>query len=270
MFCQNCGKKIEDDANFCEFCGGKVSTATASAPVRTVSSHHPASEPYSYKKDGRRERSGKTNLPLSIGLVVLALAAAVLLWKGGVLDFGKGKGTPVVQSGSGPETQGSGGTAQPETRTPSGADLSTGERPTWEEFRWYLDDVQKNGVWKDAVQFTDFDQMLGSWKAYIVYDPYHNMDSYAEEILNVELTGSAAEAHAVMDWYIIYWGEEPYDVSTEEDSIFSGSYENGEWYLTGSGNIIISQFYIHEGKQYAFGSLLTPDGVIADLVLMRP
>lgn len=249
MFCQHCGKKIEDDAYFCEFCGGKVNTATAPAPVHTASSPDPTGEPYSYREDRRRERSRKSKLPLIIGLVVLAVAAVALLpWRPGLLDFGKGKDTPL-----------------------SGSYLSTGERPTREEFRWYLDDVQKNGVWKDAVQFTGFDQMLGGWKAYIVYDPYRNMDSYAEEILNVELTGPAAEAHAVLDWYAMYWeGEAPYDESKQEDSIFSGSYENGEWYLTGSGNIIISQFYTHGGKQYAFGTLLTPDGVIADLVLMRP
>ena len=55
----------------------------------------------------------------------------------------------------------------------------------------------------------------------------------------------------------------------EEDTEFVGRYEDGVFELTGSGNLSIGPFYEYQGKYYGFGSLLTPDGTTADVLLMR-
>ena len=68
---------------------------------------------------------------------------------------------------------------------------------------------------------------------------------------------------------ILWNGEPPYDESGEGDSEFVGSYEDGVFELTGSGNLSIGPFYEYQGKYYGFGSLLTPDGTTADVLLMR-
>ena len=41
MYCENCGKKIPDNAAFCEFCGEKTKQPTSAAGYAAAESEHP-------------------------------------------------------------------------------------------------------------------------------------------------------------------------------------------------------------------------------------
>ena len=55
-----------------------------------------------------------------------------------------------------------------------------------------------------------------------------------------------------------------------EDSVFLGKWENGGLWASGAGTIRLTQFYEQSGKQYAIGTMDTPDGIPALVALVRP
>lgn len=297
MFCEHCGERIPDDSAFCEYCGGAVTGAApaaseprqaapepAFAPRRAAAAPVPEPRPAPAPAAAPR-RSGKG---VVVALVaVIAIAAAGI---GAFLLLG-GEGTPPAPNG----TAGSASSALPASSagaaasssnsaatdaepgpdaskpsTPRGQELSTKTAPTLEEFAWY-DEVSRNGLWADVAPATDFDEMLGWWKCYIVYDPSRTMDSHARELAVVQVTGTEASAEMAVDGRMIYFeGAEPFDESDQPPFSYTGTYGEGGFELTGSGNVSIGEFFYRDGKQYGLGVLLTPDGIPADFYLMRP
>lgn len=188
--------------------------------------------------------------------VLLVLGAAVYMIAVSSRDTMSGE----VQVAGWPERSG----------VPAAADVSTTNHPTLEEFEWY-DAVRKDGVWQDAEGMQAFDALIGSWKGMIAYAVDRKMEPYARELLNVNITGQEQSCHLTLEWYQMCWdGQAPRDETEKADSVFSGAYRNGAYYVTGSGNITLGQFCRYREKEYAFGTLTLPDGNGVELVLMRP
>jgi len=154
----------------------------------------------------------------------------------------------------------------------TGVSLSTEERPDLEDFLWYTEDVLYSGVPSDAAAITGLNTLTGGWKALIIYDPDNSMDSNAYEFLNIALAGTADDLSLTLDWYLIFWGGEgeSFDETDMEDTVFSGKWENGGLWASGAGTIHITQFYSLHDKQYAIGTMDTPDGTPAFIALVRP
>lgn len=297
MFCSNCGQQIPDNSRFCENCGSRVEIEKPPRREPQRSAHQNHVEEETFTESPKQSKK--------LGFVPMVLIFAVITVGVWFLKGFLGDGEPVVYAPNQiqqPAQTGSSDPAQPsqqhsvQTDAPPiqgdtgeydvsgikgiediGEDdasyiierLSTYDRPTLEEFAWY-DEVFNNGVWPDATPVTELPYMLGGWKCYIVYDPYVNTGSEVQELANVELSIGSGGASASVDWYQILWnGEPPYDESGEGDSEFVGSYEDGVFKLTGPANLSIGPFYEYQGKYYGFGSLLTPDGTTADVLLMR-
>jgi hypothetical protein len=150
--------------------------------------------------------------------------------------------------------------------------LSTEERPDLEDFLWYIEDVAYDGVPSDANFIENIGPLTGSWKALIIYDPNDEYDTGAIEFLNVALAGTAESLSLTLDWYQIFWANEgeSFDETDMEDSVFSGRWENGSLWASGTGTIRLTQFYELNGKQYAVGTMDTPDGIPALVALVRP
>lgn len=150
--------------------------------------------------------------------------------------------------------------------------LSTEEYPDLEDFLWYTEDVAYDGVPSDANIIDSIDLLTGSWKALIVYDPNNEYDAGAMEFLNIALAGTAESLSLTLDWYQIFWANEgeSFDESDMEDSVFLGKWENGGLWASGAGTIHLAQFYELNGKQYAVGTMDTPDGTPALMALVRP
>lgn len=221
------------------------------------------------------------------GLIVALIAANVIMLVVGVFTIPPNllsvdaKGTPAPgteqtvpitpspEEQTTPATTKSGGVPSPEE---TDASLSTEERPDLEDFLWYTEDVVYNGVPSDANIIDSIDLLTGSWKAIIIYDPDNEYDAGAMEFLNIVLAGTAEDLSLTLDWYQIFWANEgeSFDETDMEDGVFSGKWENGGLWASGAGTIRLTQFYEKNGKQYAVGTMDTPDGIPALVALVRP
>ena len=226
-------------------------------------------------------------MKLKKGLIAVLITANVIMLVVGILTI-----PPNLRSADGKEPPAP-GTEQttpvtpspkeeaPPTPTESGdipapeetdTSLSTEEHPDLEDFLWYTEDVAYDGVPSDANIIDSIDLLTGSWKALIVYDLNNEYDAGAMEFLNIALAGTAESLSLTLDWYQIFWANEgeSFDESDMEDSVFLGKWENGGLWASGAGTIHLAQFYELNGKQYAVGTMDTPDGTPALMALVRP
>jgi hypothetical protein len=114
--------------------------------------------------------------------------------------------------------------------------------------------------------------LTGGWKALILYDPNNEYDSNAMEFLNINLAGTEDDLSLTFDWYLIYWSNEgeSLDETGMEDTVFSGKWESSGLWASGAGTIRLTHFYEQNQKQYAVGTMDTPDGIPAFIALVRP
>ncbi len=179
-----------------------------------------------------------------------------------------GEPASAAPESSAPETPSS--VLPPQTQAPPA--LSTTQRPSLEDFAWYTENVRQNGVPDGVAVIDEIAPVSGGWKALILYDPNNEYNSYAVELLNVSIEGTAEELTVILDWYQIIWGGaiEPTDETDMEDSVFSGNWAGAGLWASGPGTIYLMRFYEQNGAQYAVGRMDTPSGVPALLALMRP
>ena len=150
--------------------------------------------------------------------------------------------------------------------------LSTAKRPASEEFLWYTEGVFLNGTPADAVFIEQYESVKGGWKGLIIYDPSNEHGMNGMELLNVAIDGTKEDASVTFDWYWAFWANEDNGVDeTEMDDVtYAGRWENGNLTGTGAGTLRLAQFYEQNLKQYAVGTVDTPDGIPAFIALVRP
>ncbi len=165
--------------------------------------------------------------------------------------------------------------AKGEGQTPKASpsvDLSTDKRPNLGDFLWYTEDVFYDGVPADIVVIDEFNYLIGGWKGLIIYDPDNIAGENAMEFLNVNISGTESDLSLTLDWYLIFISSEEsgFDETDMEDSVFRGKWENGGLWASGPGTIHLTEFYELNNKQYAVGTMDTPDGISAFIALIRP
>lgn len=160
----------------------------------------------------------------------------------------------------------------PSSLPAEGAALSTEERPDLEDFLWYVEGVLYDGIPAEAASIAELGAVTGGWKALIIYDPDNTHDSSAMELLNLNILGPADNVNLTLDWYLIFWLDESesFDETDMEDSTFTGIWENGGLLASGAGTLRLTDFYTQNGKQFAIGTMDTPDGIPAYVALVRP
>lgn len=109
------------------------------------------------------------------------------------------------------------------------------------------------------------------------YDPARKMNNYCRDISNVTISGTEGKVNVLYDWYQIYYeGEPPHDMTKGPKTTLTGSYKksnSGTWELSATSKgtrIIIDNFYLYKGKQYALGSIVVADGTVGDVTMVRP
>ncbi|WP_373719789.1 MULTISPECIES: hypothetical protein [Bacteroidales] len=154
--------------------------------------------------------------------------------------------------------------------------LSSGKIPNLSDFDWYYwfnDGVRFSGPPSGRQTTNNYESLLGGWMALITNDPDNKLGEYSLQTMNINFSGSASAAKAVMRHGMIFIGgkcDTSYDESKYSPSVFMGSYKDGKLYLTGPGNIKINEVYLFDGRQYAIGVFDSPDGVPAVIALVRP
>ncbi len=160
------------------------------------------------------------------------------------------------------------------SQTPEAAsvDLSTNERPDLEDFLWYTEDVFYNGVPTGAAIIDNVKYTTGGWKGLIIYDPDNDYGANAMEFLNVNIAGTEDDLSITLDWYLMFISGEgsSLDETDMEDTVYTGGWVGGGIRAFGLGEMRIRRLYDLNNKQYAFGTLETPDGIPAFIALVRP
>lgn len=143
---------------------------------------------------------------------------------------------------------------------------------TLDDFYWYIEDVKQNGIPRDAKIITDKSKICGAWKCLIEIDPNDKRQEAAVEYAFVNIAVRNGAVKLCLDPIRIKFAREGdfRDLSRQHDSIFKGRWENGGIYVTGPGNIRIRKFYSRNGRQYAVGEGILPDGCQENYALVRP
>ncbi len=142
MFCEHCGKKLEEGARFCEFCGqptGDVpeerpepAREVRTEPVREVRPE-PAPQPSAPGADnmGRQPRTTEKKSVLNLKTLGIVGAAAVVLVGAGIFftHRGDGKLTPPEK----PPVETAQQSSQPEEKAPSQESQAAAEKPAAQE-----------------------------------------------------------------------------------------------------------------------------------------
>lgn len=143
---------------------------------------------------------------------------------------------------------------------------------TLDDFYWYIEGVKQNGIPRDAAIITDKSKISGAWKCFVEVDPQDQRQSAAVQYAFVNIAVQGDEIKFNLNPLRIKFAREAsfHDLSRQADSIYRGRWENGGIYVTGPGNIRIKKFYSHNGRQYAIGEGLLPDGCLENYALVRP
>ena len=306
-FCTECGAPLAENARFCTECGAavesrpnsntrtpasdkkpenkvpaaaeKTKSKTPAAPVKTKNKE---SAPAEKTKNGMS--SGRKFLALLLAVVdVILLVTIVKAVKAekrqeyyaqytDPAPYSAGTSTYSPSGGTSGDILSGGSSVDSQTKPLSGDDYSTQERPNAGDFGWY-DVICETGTLPDNAEFiTDGDAVSGGWKGYIFYDLRDVDGSSAEEYLNVTINVTDSKGKLLMDWYQITWdGEEPIDESQDADTIFTGTWADGELNVDDDVSIHLLYFFRTDGKQqYALGNMELSDGAMAYIALVRP
>lgn len=151
-------------------------------------------------------------------------------------------------------------------------DYSTEARPDLGDFLWYTEGVFYEGLPSDITIIENFKYTTKGWKGLIIYDPENEHGANAMEFLNINIDGTEDNLSLTLDWYLMFIAGEgsSFDETDMEDSVFRGKWQDNGLWASGPGTIHINQFYELNNKQYAIGTMDTPDGIPAFVALVRP
>lgn len=293
MFCKKCGKPLEDGSRFCSHCGERLEAAT---PVKPVNPAEIPAEEYR-RRVKAAEASKNTQEPpkkKTSWLRWVSIACSIFFTGMGIFNYfksndgGNTNPEPKTVASSNVPKPNQAKTNNPTTTqkkvqgttntssTSTSKSYSTKARPKIEDFNWTAT-VMKNGVWKNAKIITAFKDISGTWKCLNTYDPTRKMGKYCRDISNVTISGTEGNAKVLYDWYkIFYEGEAPQDMTKGPKTTMTGTYKKGSTgkfelaVSTKGSKLVIDQFYLYNGKQYAIGVIILADGTVGNVTMVRP
>ncbi len=139
----------------------------------------------------------------------------------------------------------------------------------FQEFDWYVDEVMVTGVPAGAKSLTDLSEILGSYHAYVLYDPYNSTGYKADMLGDVLVDAGQNDLVVNIDWTYIYYHKNEAGKKDDTQSVFRGSFEDGKLSASGPGNLSIDVFYKQNGRTYACGTMETTDGTPAFIALVK-
>ncbi|MFV9473037.1 zinc ribbon domain-containing protein [Advenella sp. RU8] len=286
MHCTNCGERLPDDAKFCGYCGTKIPTPfKAPAQSGQAAYSEPVNQPAAQKGKGiMKAIAGAAVVVMVIGAVLLIKPAflspvseskpqAALSAQAETVQLPLPDTEPVKPrfADSKKVKENITERIKENTNVPvNGISLSTEARPTINDFRWFLDGVEKNGLPQGILKETDFNNLAASWKCLFIYDPEGLDTGRLYDFLTFTLSGAEGNGAIILDWSHMYAGDQDIDETTMEDTVLNMNWDKGTLYGYGPMNISIKQFYSYKGAQYAVGTLTLPDGTAGLVAMTRP
>lgn len=277
MFCKYCGKPVPDEARFCSSCGKKLDDLSNknTETVDNIKKSENASEIPNASSEPKKQKNSWMKWAGIISAVVIGATGTSFLSG----DDGGNTVKPVSPSGppkhinniKSPQTP-----SQPAPKQVASKSYNATTRPKIEEFNW-TKTVMQQGVWSGAKRVTAFKDISGTWKCMNTYDPTRKMGKYCRDISNVIISGTEGNTKVLYDWYkIFYEGEPPQDMTKGPKTTMTGTYKKGSTgkyelaVSTKGSKLVIDQFYVYNGKQYAIGVIILADGTVGDVTMVRP
>lgn len=152
--------------------------------------------------------------------------------------------------------------ALPPTEAPTEAPLPYMEElgaPSAEDFVWLFDVA--NGELHPNLSYLDKDDILGRWKAEIVFD----------NIWQLAYVTISPDGTVTLQPYSIYRGNGWEDQRGDSPMVFRGQFDISRIFGEGeSGSIDLHTLYESGGVQYGFGSFEAMSGDVGMIGLVRP
>ena len=148
---------------------------------------------------------------------------------------------------------------------------SATEMSRLQDFLWVTQDIAHGTLPAGIDRLNSFDELLGSWKAWIIDDLDGQYGSGIERLCQVNFTKNANGNGMTFSWVYVHNTkiDEGYDDNTPPTTFF-GEMQNGRFYGLGVGSIDMTDFYVLNGHEYAVGMLHWPDASKGTVFLVRP
>ncbi len=150
-------------------------------------------------------------------------------------------------------------------------DYETFKEATLADFTWVTYDIAHGILPSGLDRLENFEEIEGGWKMYIIDDPDGTYDSPMDRLCRCAF-GADANGRCIgirWDYTHNYHTDEGWEDKTS-DSFFYGPWDNGVFSGIGPGSITITDFWHANDHEYAVGRMTWPDGIPADIFLVRP
>ena len=148
--------------------------------------------------------------------------------------------------------------------------FSTAEKPEFGDFEWCYGQF---GLVRDpsesGEQLTNPYAWAGGWKCFIIDTPEDNAETYVRELCSAEISIDGSSGAMTIKHCIYELDGESFDDSVTADFSFTGNITGGKLDVTGSGRITMNYFWKENGREYALGDFMLPDGTEAYIALLR-
>ena len=267
--CPNCNYRNEDAAAFCLNCGTKLDGAQQAAqPANPAPQQANPNDPYAYypgytpPPPVTKKQVAKTVIIVIASVVLFfVLLGAFLIFVMPNLIVDKDYHPPV-------ETYAEGFTPPTDYYTLDASTLTYGDEATMADF-------SVTDGWKtmspNAARMTDYDSVLGYWKAVMITDPENeSAEGTSYDYFNVEIYGMAEDARI-----IINWNRRVIEKTGEEQELrggragLNGTFQNGSLSVENGNRIEITDFWSDGDKEYAVGQFTWSDHTVGELGLVR-
>lgn len=274
-YCTNCGKKLPDNANFCDNCGTRFNTSAYQEPIP------------------KKKSSFGSKL-----LIFLLIAAFLFVAGFGLLVFLERIYHRIPPEPVPSHVEEAVETEEPEdipvviqddlkeepvdtpeeTPVTNETDVSQGMlmpdgNPRFDEFLFYENDVYYNGIPEGAF-IQSAGSIYGQWKYCFTFNRTFEDEERIDEIGLADVSFDGDTATLILHPQQIRYGTDVSPESEEEVGypLFTGSWDNESVDLEADGIAIsLGVFYGYQDKEYVLGNIIVKDtGMFGDVLLIRP
>lgn len=150
-------------------------------------------------------------------------------------------------------------------------DYETFQQATLADFEWANTDILHGRLPDGIERITNFEEIKGGWKLYIIDDPDGKYGSMMERLCRCAFGEDSHGPGIAIRWDYVHNNatDEGFDDNTP-DSFYYGTWENGTLDALGAGSVKITDCWYKDGLEYAVGTMTWPDGIPAAMFLVRP
>ena len=152
------------------------------------------------------------------------------------------------------------------------AAFEAADPPALSDFLWYTEDIRDGKVPANVERLSDFREVTGRWKGYIIDISELPEGAYmVETFLNITVGGKADSCELTFDWLYTHLGSTGEGFEDDSpDTLFSGAWSDGGVEAFGTGSVEVTAFWYQDGQEYAVGKMHWPDGTSGTLMMVRP